>query len=258
MNKQFPQKECSRIPWVLVKQAGKKIGVSRLKCKCWNCKECGPRRQKTLQYQARDGRPTKLITLTASDESGSTPTEQAQALRSAWRTIRRRARKTFFLSKVEFLAVFEKTKRGAPHLHILCRLKYIPQRWLSEQMASLTSSPIVDIRRIKNKRMAANYVSKYIAKAPERFDGCKRYWRSLDYIKPKRRETHTAEGLPILWYIVRTKLEPVVKYLSNHGFELKDSPEHAEMAWSHNTPPPIRPGHVHEVRWSAETGTYAR
>src|SRR5690606_38272330 len=83
--------------------------------------------------------------------------------------------------RFEFLAVFERTKAGWPHLHVLARAPWIAQRWLSEQMADLIDAPIVDIRKIQDEGRAAKYVSKYVGKDPHVFAGCKRWWRSHHY-----------------------------------------------------------------------------
>jgi len=49
-------------------------------------------------------------------------------------------------------------------------------------MQKYTGSPVVWIRAIQSTKQAARYVSKYVSKGPGRFTGCKRYWRSQDYI----------------------------------------------------------------------------
>jgi hypothetical protein len=89
------------------------------------------------------------------------------------------------------MAVFEETKKGEPHLHILARAPFIPQRWLSDQMSELMKAPIVDIRRVKAAAEAARYVAKYVGKGPKPFAKLKRYWSSPGYdlqkdAKPKK------------------------------------------------------------------------
>ncbi len=91
------------------------------------------------------------------------------------------------LAKLPFICVFEATKLGWPHLHILLRSQWIDQRWLSAQMADLIQSPVVDIRRIKSRQQVVSYVAKYCGKAPKQFGSCKRYWKSQDYEQRKDR-----------------------------------------------------------------------
>ena len=163
-------------------------GVARimpLLCRCWTCENCNPMRKARLVKECLEGTPNTFITLTANRKVGLTPEYRARLLVNAWRIIRRRAKKLYHYKQIPFMAVFEATKNGEPHLHILCRVKWIGQPWLSRQMQSIMSSPIVDIRRIKNPNKMANYVAKYVGKDPHHFKGTKRYWRSLDYLAPE-------------------------------------------------------------------------
>lgn len=95
--------------------------------------------------------------------------------------MRQRLTRDGLAEKIPFVAVFEETKAGWPHLHILCRAPYIPQNYLSGLAAKYLRSPVVDIRKVYNRRHASRYVAKYIAKGPAKFNACKRYWRSQDY-----------------------------------------------------------------------------
>jgi hypothetical protein len=55
-----------------------------------------------------------------------------------------------------------------PHLHILADGEYWDQRQLSAAWAEITGdSPVVDIRAVRSRRKAAQYVAKYAAKPPE-------------------------------------------------------------------------------------------
>lgn len=161
--------------------------AATLRCNAWTCEECRPRRTARLKAEARKGNPTTFLTLTSRISSEKTPDEAARELVRAWREIRRRASLLGERRPVEFLAVFERTKKGWPHLHVLARLPFLPQKLLSKWMEELTGSPIVDIRRVDSAKGAARYVAKYLAKGPEAFNGCKRYWRSLNYLSEEDR-----------------------------------------------------------------------
>lgn len=55
--------------------------------------------------------------------------------------------------------------RWHPHLHIICEGTYLPQPRLKALWHSITGdSYIVDIRRVDNDAMLANYVTKYVTK----------------------------------------------------------------------------------------------
>jgi hypothetical protein len=157
-----------------------KVAVT-LRCRSWGCDECREQRRRELIALALDGRPNKLLTLTSRRRPDFTPEQAAHQLVKAWRLIRRRWHRENKPQRIEFLAIFEATRRGWPHLHILLRCKFIAQGWLSAQMAELADSPVVDIRDVSSKRGVARYVSKYTAKGPGKFGKLKRYWHSAGY-----------------------------------------------------------------------------
>lgn len=177
------------------------INIHPLKCRCWTCEECREDRKSRLKREAFRGKPEKLLTLTVNPAWGDGISMRARALVEAWRKIRRSAKDHWGNKKIPFLAVFEETKEGEPHLHILLRAKWIPQTWISDRMAELMDAPIVHITQLNSKKKAARYVSKYIGKNPERFEGCKRYWRSLDWfvIPEKPRVNPLGEPLSKWW-----------------------------------------------------------
>lgn len=203
--------------WSLVNPDERSLRAHPLRCRCWTCEECGEIRRSQLKRLARDGTPNTFLTLTVSPNQYNSPQARAQALVRAWRTVRRRAKKRYRYDRIPFLAVFERTKRGEPHLHILLRCRWLDQKWLSKQMRDLLRSPIVDIRRIHDARKIARYVSKYVSKAPEKFAGCKRYWRSQDY---KHRDPAAPAETPSdhpCWRVVRHSLAELQKHLEQLG-----------------------------------------
>lgn len=188
--------------WALVKRLNPAIVVIPLYCKCWTCEVCRPRRKARLVREAKAGAPTKFVTLTTWRRAGYCPHAAARALVRAWRQVRREYLEAHGKGSMPFLAVFEATKSGWPHLHIVVRSKWIDQRWLSKRMGELIGAPIVDVRKVKGVGEVARYVAKYIGKNPERFEGTKRYWRSLDYLFPEA-DTDEIEASPVgSWEVV--------------------------------------------------------
>ena len=110
-----------------------------------------------------------------------TPDAAARQLVHAWRMVVQRGKREKIFKEIQYIAVFEETKKGWPHLHILARTSWIAQAWLADRMQQYANSPIVDVRKVKTKERAAWYVSKYVAKEPHRYQGCKRYWRTHGY-----------------------------------------------------------------------------
>lgn len=150
-----------------------------MRCKRWTCEECMPIRLAQLQVLAECGRPLRFITLTSRYGSTATAAQAAQELRTAWQRIVQIYNRRHGKNAVQYLAVFEATEKGWPHLHILQRGPYMPVRELSSIMRERTGSPIVHIRRVRGEREAAYYIAKYVSKGPTRWQGCKRYWRSM-------------------------------------------------------------------------------
>jgi hypothetical protein len=200
--------------WLLVKHQGSTASAEPLRCRSWSCEYCAPDRRKRLIAQAIGGLPNTFITLTVKPKIGESPTTRARSLVYAWREIRRKAsnkhRQIDWWHLVEwmehekwrhkqgrprtkqglqhpdngtipFLAVFERHKSGEPHLHILCRSEWIPQKWLSDEMRRLTGAFIVDVRRTYSPSECAAYCTKYVGKDPAIYGNCKRYWASQDY-----------------------------------------------------------------------------
>jgi len=175
----------------LVKIDGRTGSAVTLFCKRWTCDECAPNLRRRVRALIMQGEPSTFITLTASDQAGHTPAQAARTLVIGWRRLCRRILVKRGMDRLPFFAVLEETKRGRPHLHILCRVGWLRQSWLSAQWQELAQSKIVDIRSVKSQRHAARYLAKYLAKGPTRFEGCKRYWRSLDWLldlTPRDRE----------------------------------------------------------------------
>jgi hypothetical protein len=165
-----------------------------------------PYRLADLKRTARNGKPTTFLTLTVNPARGQSPTDRARELVDAMRVMFKRASRKFRKMKLEYLAVFEETKKGEPHLHILLRAPFIPQRWISEQMAELIAAPIVDIRRVTNANLAARYVAKYVAKGPKSFGSLKRYWATPGYDLDKPTKEERAAQRSQHWWVLDTPL----------------------------------------------------
>lgn len=195
--------------WAIVKSNGTSCTVASLPCRCWSCPHCCIKRRQQLMAQAHGGQPTLMLTLTVNPKRFASPDERARELSHAWRKLRRRAKSKFDLKDLPFLAVFEKTKRGEPHLHILLRTTYLPQKWLSAQMRGYIGAPIVHICKINSSAKVANYICKYIGKNPQRFVGTKRYWCSQDWELPSQDEDEAEDRED--WFAEVARCKPAVQ-----------------------------------------------
>lgn len=152
-----------------------------LLCKRWSCPTCSEINRWEVIKAAVRGLPTCMLTLTVDPKLHETPDDAARVMVRGLRALRKAMHRELEIEDPPMLVVFEKTKLGWPHMHILMRAPFIKQAWLSETWERLTGAPIVHIRAVTPDRGAAKYVSKYLGKDPHRFAGCKRWWRTHDY-----------------------------------------------------------------------------
>ncbi len=153
----------------------------RYMCRAWTCPKCGPRRKAQLVAIGLAGDPKKLLTLPAKPKPDESPVAMAKRLSLAWRRLHRKMKRWLNIPKLPHFTVVERHDSGFPHLHILLRCAFIPQRWLSQQWKIESGSKIVDIRDVAKRRNIVGYVTKYLGKDPHKFGTTKRYWRSQDW-----------------------------------------------------------------------------
>ena len=159
-----------------------------VRCKCWGCSTCGPIRTKRLRAWALDGKPDMFITLTCNPGTGRDKADRAARMVKGWRKLVQAIKRKNKSHEFEYIAVFEAHPgSGEPHMHILCRSRFIPQGWLSQQWKRLTGAFIVDVRRLDHAGRGAYYVTKYLSKAPFAFAKRRRYLMSRKYRAPKRK-----------------------------------------------------------------------
>lgn len=157
---------------LLCEAGGHGVAVTQ-RCKKWDCDLCGPINQRKLRRLVVELGPLFFVTLTVLPYWFDSPDERARRLGAAWsrfcRWYRRRTGQ-----KPDFVAVFEATARGEPHLHIALRVDGVSakalERLLATWMGRLIGAPNVDVRPFVAERHLG-----YMTKAPVRFDGCHRY-----------------------------------------------------------------------------------
>jgi len=98
----------------------------------------------------------RLLTLTSSPSSGD--------FQRDFRKLYMRLQRRHLVNA--YIRVPENTKSGLRHDHILFRGSYIEQVWISKLWAGIHNAPIVDIRKVSNKRAMAGYLGHYMAKSP--------------------------------------------------------------------------------------------
>ena len=227
--------------WTLVKHSLGVLTAEPLKCKCWTCDYCAPFRRRQLVTKGRLGQPDTFLTLTVNPAVGTSPDDRARSLADAWRKLRRRAMAHYGYKKLPFLAVFERTKAGEPHLHILLRVKWLSQSWLSDQMRDLIGAPIVDIRRVLGARQIANYIAKYVGKQPESFEHTKRYWCSQDWALPDPRDAGNEDRAGTSVEVRKMALADFILSVKFRGWQagaVVKGVTHFVHVWGHTGAPP--------------------
>lgn len=225
-----------------------------LRCRSWGCEHCREERRAQLVRLAAAGQPNRLLTLTINPKVCTSPVNRAHLLAEAWRLIVKRAKRAFKMPSIEYLAVFEATKRGEPHLHILLRCGFLPQRWLSEQMRDIADSPIVDIRTVSSPKRAASYIAKYLGKQPHKFGTCKRYWCTHAWKVDEPDEEKEEWQPPGKWEVCK---RPVIAVAENWlAFGKAVEVEGPDLAYYGEPPPWARRRSAEEVRrlWGPEDG----
>lgn len=218
----------------MLKQVGSKVIAYQTRCNSWNCPECAPRRRRSMMREARDGRPNRFITLTVNPHWFSGPVERAARLAKAWRLIVAAYRHRWPNRTIEYLAVFEATKRGEPHLHIVVRGDFMSHKWLSDQMKKRMGAPIVDIRAVKGAAEVTRYIAKYISKRNIRFGTCKRYWRSAKYLAVSPSKARRLRNAGATFYVYKWGLISYARQLLAKGYKLTFS---SDRTFTFDLPP---------------------
>lgn len=208
-----------------------------LRCRSWSCELCAPERRKRLIAEAIAGEPNTYIVLTVNPKWGESPSHRAKMLVNAWRWARDffKGCHTFEGRHVDngtipFLAVFERTKLGEPHLNVMCRSQWIPQELLSEFMEVMIGAPVVSISRITSPRQCAKYCAKYCGKDPARFETVKRYWSSQDYDLSDYEPEWQDEIQPPTFEVLRCDLFDWTNNKAREGWFWQETPQGA-VAW---------------------------
>lgn len=208
--------------WALVKTQNSTMTVEPLKCKCWTCEYCSPMRSRQLVRSAFMGRPDTFLTLTVNPKFFAGPDDRARRLARAWRLLRLRIMRRYGWKKLPFLAVFEKTKAGEPHLHILLRSTWISQKFVSDTMLELMGAPIIDIRRIDDQKKLTAYVAKYVGKDPTMYRGTKRYWSSRDYELPDLNIDPDEPVWDPMFNVIKMSVEEYVTKVKANNFVVEE------------------------------------
>lgn len=197
-----------------------------LRCRQWSCPLCARRLKKHLLRRLYKSTPNLFITLTTSHLTAKEPFDAYHRANAGISLLIKRWRRKFPNDPVEYFLVWEKTKAGWPHAHILLKAPKVSKHWLSQNWRELTGSYIVDVQAVSSQEHAARYLAKYLAKDPQVPPGQRRWRRSAKFFTADtespfgklpsgtrwRREPYPIRSLIYLW--LKKGLQP---FLGKNG-----------------------------------------
>lgn len=225
---------------VCVKRQDGKVTVYPVRCKSWNCPDCQHYRARLLRAQAYEGKPDKFITITVNPHWFNSPEERCREMTKAWRDFVREWRRTHGGKRIEYMYVIERTKRGEPHMHILARSDWIPQKELSAWMARRMGAPVVDIQKPRTRRGAVRYIAKYVTKELHQFDGSKRYFRSRGWLTETLKARKARANAGASFWILPNRYSTYIRELDEKGADWisvsDDKAVYEQLPWDYFPP----------------------
>lgn len=191
-----------------------------LRCRRWWCPSCGPFLRDRLVRRIASEDANALLTLTCNPRAYASPEEAFRGLSVAVNSLFKRIRRLVHPAPVEYFLVWELTKAGWPHAHVILRGPFVSQTWLSVAWSELSGAYIVDIRGIHQAQAAMAYVAKYLAKEPQVPQGMKRYRSSRGFFAhPDLRSERRLKGLSNIRIIPRTTSD-IARELAGRGYAI--------------------------------------
>lgn len=136
------------------------------------------------------------------------------------------------------MAALEIQKNGTPHLHVLQRGTYIPQRWLSAAWLSLTGSFKVYIEKVNHVEGAVDELTKYLCKTAAQVQAAcpgrplwtmSRNWLPADFDDKSDREPR--DPYACHFRLAMADVEWVLEKLDAFLEEVPDRPYHYAVKW---------------------------
>lgn len=197
--------------------ANEKMKLVPARCRSWKCPDCGPKNARKLADRLALVKANKFLTLTIKADGTRSEQELLDVMNAAWRQLWKRVKRRYPNGRWRYVRVVELTKKRTPHLHILCTLPFIPQRWLARQWGELTGSYIVDIRAIKSARGLAHYLSKYVAKSVEGVAGRRKYGATVGALPPAPRHAPPPGSPDYHWQFAKGQFDHVTSLVTQAG-----------------------------------------
>jgi hypothetical protein len=143
----------------LIAVDGGDAAVYPFRCKRWRCASCGARLVREVRKRISAGLGVGEVRfLTITSPGTETPAESLDQLARRWKRLHQRLIRRF--GAVEYVVIVELQGRGSPHLHVLVRGPFIPQRWLGSAAAAVGFGRVASVGRAHGG--LAGYLTKAI------------------------------------------------------------------------------------------------
>lgn len=210
--------------------------VHPLACRSWQCPRCRKRNARILLQRLGTAKVTTLLTLTCNPSAHTGQPAAFRAMSRAVNSLFKRIRRQWPAARVEYFLVWERTRRGWPHAHLLLQAPFVPQAWLSAAWDELTGARVVDIRAVHTTQQVTSYLAKYLAKDPFVPQGMKRYRSSRRFFDYLIRELPRQDRPTYRWSLVRRSAGELATEFSRAGLVLSVHPDGSFQAWPRASP----------------------
>lgn len=216
-------------------------------CHRWDCDHCAQVRVRKARAMAAAGKPQRRLTLTTRPRPWMSLRNAIRWWRKCFTKFLRELRKIF--GPTPYMAFLELTKAGWPHLHVLIRGCYMPQRMLSNIWLWITGSFKVHVQGVDNSWKAVEEASKYYLKSAQAIHAaCPHtpvYTMSRDWLPDDWREGDRPQGSFQFFAFCRIPWEDALDVLERLGATLApapDNPLHVEIHMRGSPDPDVAAG----------------
>ncbi|MBA7536813.1 hypothetical protein ES705_29078 [subsurface metagenome] len=203
-------------------------------CHRWDCDPCARKRVRRARAMAAAGKPERRLTLTTRPRPFLPLDVAVRWWRKCFTKFLRELRKEF--GPTPYMAFLELTKAGWPHMHVLVRGSYMPQRMLSEIWLRITGSFKVHVQGVDNSWKAVEEASKYYLKTAQQVHAaCPHtpvYTMSRDWLPDDWRQGDNPPGNYEFYGFCRLTWEHAVGLLDDLGALVtprSDNPAHLQI-----------------------------
>lgn len=209
-------------------------------CHRWDCEPCARANVARIRAMAAAGKPTRILTLTTRPRPFLPVDVAVRWIRKCQRKLFAKIRKEF--GNTPYMSFLEFHKSGWPHLHILLRGAYIPQRMLSDWWLQISGSFKVHVQQVSNTWKGVQEATKYYLKSAatvnEHCPAAPVYSKSRDWLPDDWNASDRPEGSFKFFAFCRLPWEAALGTLEDLGATIVPSADNARHVEIHMCGPP--------------------